>query len=473
MCVINKNTLIVVFSLLLLAACGSGGKGEGTSAPVSEIPQTEDTPGTTQTPGGTGTPQSGVNVTAVRFDITNITLMPGDSKKLTVVVEPSNATNKTLGWESSDPDILAVAQDGVMTGKKAGSATVTVTSADGAKTDTCSVEVSAELIDDKIYSYAFPGGSQFRAVLTPEIAAGHTFPCNIDKNDVYDEATDIAPVPGRFIIGETEVPYGLWREVLLWAVTDAGDGKRVDGGVLYNFHNHGREGSDGVSSETAGASNEPVAAISWRDALVWCNALTEYYNSNNGDLEDLDCVYCHDAACSIPIRNLIDEYRNYFSLLSEGTFDRPFVNQNAKGFRLPTSIEWEFAARYRADDMTNSLAGSDGTRYTKGDSASGAAASYADAAATGDVAVFDTAKTAAVKSGSANALGLYDMSGNVYEWCFEWFGAAPAKIGDDSYRILRGGGYNEDAQNQQLGIVSYHYPYYFLQYYGLRVVRNM
>jgi len=93
---------------------------------------------------------------------------------------------------------------------------------------------------------------------------------------------------------ETEVPYQLWKEVYDWATNDAGGGKRADGGDFYGFANAGCEGYDGSNGAAPTmAKQEPVTTINWCDSIVWCNALTEYYNANNGSENDLVCVYTY------------------------------------------------------------------------------------------------------------------------------------------------------------------------------------
>jgi formylglycine-generating enzyme required for sulfatase activity len=67
--------------------------------------------------------------------------------------------------------------------------------------------------------------------------------------------------------------------------------------------------------------------------------------------------------------------------------------------------------------------------------------------------VYAASKTAAVKSKAANTLGLYDMSGNVWEWAFDW---NPGYIG--SNRIIRGGSWVYSASSLQAGNVNYNYP---------------
>jgi len=82
-------------------------------------------------------------------------------------------------------------------------------------------------------------------------------------------------------------------------------------------------------------------------------------------------------------------------------------------YRLPTEAEWEYACR----------AGSTGSYNVKGD---GDEADYLKSAAyLKSFACIDGGKTRRVGQGKPNAWGLYDMHGNVYEWCLDWYGAYP------------------------------------------------
>ena len=316
---------------------------------------------------------------------------------------------------------------------------------DDPKDPTATLEIKGDT-----YTYTLPGGTEFNLMLTPVVAVTNTFPCNIDGDDSYEEATDIANVPARFIMGETEVTYQLWKEVYDWA-TDAARGTEK-----YTFANAGRQGGNWVDSNPVGTNQHPVTTVNWRDTIVWCNALTEYYNTNNDDSEtDLVCVYTYNGSI---IRDSSDA--------NATACDGAVQSTTAKGFRLPGSMEWEYAARYRGTETTNAVAGSDGSYYTKGNSASGATADYSDGSATSAVAVYGVSSTAIVKSkgSGANALGLYDMSGNVWEWCYD--------ISGGSRRVFRGGAFNYNAYDMQVGKVHDSDPYNERSYIGFRFCRT-
>ena len=85
-----------------------------------------------------------VAVTGVRLDYEDITVDVGGTWQLNATVEPEDAENKSVTWESSDETVATVDENGLVTGKSAGSATVTVRTVDGGYTAQCSVTVEGE-----------------------------------------------------------------------------------------------------------------------------------------------------------------------------------------------------------------------------------------------------------------------------------------------------------------------------------------
>lgn len=239
----------------------------------------------------------------------------------------------------------------------------------------------------------------------------------------------------KFSMAQTEVTYKLWKTVYDWAT--ASGGCQSSGKGCYTFAGVGIEGNDGTEGAApTTAKNEPVTKVSWIDAILWCNAYTEWYNALKGG--SLSVVFTKSGTPARDSSSLSGSNAN------GDTFDP--TSNTSTGFRLPTSQEWEFAARLRKDS-TNAvendkpsggitypiLIGGKDYWFTKGDSASGATANYNDAAATGKVAWYlgnSSNKTHDVATKTPNALGIYDMSGNVDEWLYD---------GSGSDRYYRGG----------------------------------
>ena len=89
---------------------------------------------------------SKVAVSSISFSSSTTGINVGGSKKLSVIIKPTNATNKGVTWSSSNTSVVSVDQNGKITGKKVGSATITATAKDGGKKAICKVTVTANIV---------------------------------------------------------------------------------------------------------------------------------------------------------------------------------------------------------------------------------------------------------------------------------------------------------------------------------------
>jgi formylglycine-generating enzyme required for sulfatase activity len=445
----KKALTIILFISFLPLSCGDGfssfyvekaSSGTKTGDETSDGLDTNDPTGPTD-PTDPSNPDSGY-VTDISIS-PSITLMEaGDVQNLSATVLPVDAPETGVVWSSGNTSVLTVTNSGVVTAVGGGRAAITAVTIDGGFTDSVEIRVlphasfgtiTNPVAGDKETYYV--DEFEFSVTYLPDNTSGVVLPTGIS-----DSTT--ATISKDFWMADTEVTYELWYEVRVWASTEAS--------VLYTFQNVGLEGDESYAGTPNEHKYKPVTNITIRDAMVWTNALTEWFNFHNGT--SYDCVFLH-AHATTPIRN---------SNVATPDVDSPYINTSAKGFRLPTSDEWSISARYIGQSVP--LTGNDldseyitqnynggsptlsiGFYWTPGDYASGAVADYTHGTDTSAVSWYNINSGLAIHEVAAltpNSLGIYDMCGNVSEWV--WGNTA-------TNRPYRGGHYNSSATDMRLG----------------------
>lgn len=208
-----------------------------------------------------------------------------------------------------------------------------------------------------------------------------------------------------FLLSKTEVTYWQW-------------------GLYCAAKKQGME-KPGWGSE----GNNPAVLVSWYDAVNYCN----WVSSQLG----FDQVY-------------------------KITNENIQINWNAKGFRLPTDAEWEYAARGGPNQQTFEYSGSNDPNEVGW--------TYENAGS----------HTHPIANKKANSLGLFDMSGNVWEWCWDWYGETydlnqnnnPKGPDKGSVRVLRGGSWFNDAIDARVAYRSRDFPVRRSHDFGFRLARQ-
>jgi formylglycine-generating enzyme required for sulfatase activity len=137
---------------------------------------------------------------------------------------------------------------------------------------------------------------------------------------------------------------------------------------------------------------------------------------------------------------------------------------NANGYRLPTEAEWEYAAK----------GGKSGDFVVYNE--------YAGSNTVGDVGWYNEnsgGRTHEVGTKEANELGLFDMSGNVFEWCWDWYGTYPSGAQTDpmgassgANRVRRGGSWGDNGQYLRSALRRDGAPSGSGNYLGFRLLRS-
>jgi len=272
----------------------------------------------------------------------------GETVTLTPTFVPSNATNKNVNWESNDPNVATV-DNGKVTGKAAGRATIKVITEDGGKTATCLVTVILPIEpEDMIWVEGGP----------------FMMGCNDDECDNIELPRHEVTLSG-FYISRYVVTQKEWIAAM--------------GNISYPF-----------------IGDDLPASGTWNDIQIYISRLNAF---------------------------------------------------TGKNYRLPTEAEWEYAARGGNK--------SQGYKYS-GSNNIGEVAWYF-------INAYDRLQPVGQKN--PNELGIYDMSGNMCEWCSDYLGnytdasqMNPTGPVTGTLRIFRGGCWNDPAFNSRVSRRGYGFP---------------
>jgi formylglycine-generating enzyme required for sulfatase activity len=264
-------------------------------------------------------------------------------------------------------------------------------------------------------------------------------------------------------IARYETTWELWNEVYDWALENG-----------YTIANAGTEGhgTSGTGDESKGWASttritRPVTGITWRDAVVWCNAYSE--------LIGYEPVYY--KADGVTVLRVSENNTAQAPQGIDTDADAAVILREKNGYRLPIEAEWEYAARgavSAAADWNYTYAGGN----TVAD-----VAWFSDNATTEGGASYGAHPVGSKRGGAytgANKAGLFDASGNAAEWCADWYNPIVSAMrpdgegpGSPAHRVLRGGSWQSAAADCAVKTRAHAAPFQANIYTGFRVARTI
>ncbi|WDQ30821.1 SUMF1/EgtB/PvdO family nonheme iron enzyme [Paenibacillus marchantiae] len=214
-----------------------------------------------------------------------------------------------------------------------------------------------------------------------------------------------------------------------------------------------KEWEDVMGNNPSGFKGDqlPVEMVSWYDAVEYCNqrsiqeGLKPHYNIDK-DTQD---------------QNNKNDNDNIKWTVT--------INEGTNGYRLPTEAEWEYAASGGQESKNYTYSGSNNA-----DKVAWYWKNAGDKILTGDwnwpAIESNKTKTKSIGTQQPNELGIYDMSGNVREWCWDWYSDAESQMA--SFRVIKGGGWIGSVNNNEIAFRGKFDANGFGPDQGFRVVRG-
>jgi formylglycine-generating enzyme required for sulfatase activity len=396
-----------------------------------------------------------------RIDVTGIdleetfSLMVSTNKSLRYTLYPANATNDEVIWTSFNTGIASVS-DGIVSGVSEGETIITATTADGGFEATCAVTVTQFIpeVDGMIWipSGTFMMGSPFNEPLSYD-------------NEILHSVT----LTEGFYMGKYPVTQAEFEKVMKYNHSDFPDDYwdkyYLDRGDEY-----------------------PVEGIMWYEAIIYCN-----FRSMDEGFNPVYLMYKSTAPGANGTPSGWTDIPANWSTNPEDWGDLPYnldgttrwnnvrVVAGSNGYQLPTEAQWEYACRAgtttpfnTGDNITGPIM--EGLEVVGGQANYNGKYPYN---APYDSKGANLQQTIPVGLFPPNAWGLYDMHGNVAEWCWDWYGSFnrdmtmvdPTGPATGVDRVIRGGGFWDDGDGLRSAYRSRYRPYNSYGVNGFRVVR--